>query len=206
MSATRCTWRSWPSSPGRGSRWASPCCWATPPSSGSPSPRSPAGTKSRPWPASSGSSTRRTGAPFPPGGRAPGPGHSRGDRAAQPILTVTTEPPGTNVRCTRGLPGPVTVTLIVTVSPAASVPDIGAMTTFFSRPAGSETDQFTGPPDAVTVIEPLAGGVTSSADGLTLSVPAAASSLVLALGLGLGSALLAPADEGTAVTLTVGNP
>src|SRR5215472_15347304 len=127
-----------------------------------------------------------------------------GARVAQPITTVTTAPPGMNVRCTRGLPGPVTVTLIVAVSPAASVPDIGAMTTFFSRPAGSEIDQFTGPPDAVTVIEPLAGGVTSSVDGLTLSVPAAASSLVL--GLGLGSALLAPADEGTAVALTVGNP
>src|SRR5215472_13203536 len=129
-----------------------------------------------------------------------------GARVAQPITTVTTAPPGMNVRCTRGLPGPVTVTLIVAVSPAASVPDIGAMTTFFSRPAGSEIDQFTGPPDAVTVIEPLAGGVTSSVDGLTLSIPAAASSLVLALGLGFGSALVAPADEGAAAALTVGYP
>jgi hypothetical protein len=88
------------------------------------------------------------------------------------------------------------------------VPDIGATTTFFSRPAGSDIDQFTSPPDAVRVIDPLAGGATLSVAGLTLSVPAPGVSLVLlpALGLGLAAALLAPADDGAAVTLAVGRP
>ena len=65
---------------------------------------------------------------------------------AQPITTVTIAPPGTNLRCTRGLPGPGTVTLTAAVCPAASVPDIGVTTTLFFRPAGSDTDQFTAPP------------------------------------------------------------
>src|SRR6516162_779889 len=93
-------------------------------------------------------------------------------RPAQPITTVTVAPDGLNVRCTRGLPGPCTVTVTVAVSPAASVPDIGATMTFFSRPAGSETDQLTLPPVAVSVIKPLSAGATSSQAGLTLSVPA----------------------------------
>src|SRR5580692_5881757 len=108
-----------------------------------------------------------------------------------------------NVRCTRGLPAPCTVTLTVVLWPAASVPDIGATTTFFSRPGGSDIDQFTSPPDAVRVIDPLAGGATLSVAGLTLSVPAPGASLVLALALGLVPALLAPADDGAAVTPAV---
>ena len=111
-----------------------------------------------------------------------------------------------NVRCTRGLPAPCVVTLTVVLWPAASVPDIGATTTFFSRPAGSDIDQFTSPPDAVRVIDPVAGGAMLSVAGLTLSVPAPGVSLVLppALGLGLGVTVPAPADDGAAVTATVG--
>ena len=110
------------------------------------------------------------------------------------------------MRCTRGLPGPGTVTLTAAVCPAASVPDIGATTTLFSRPAGSETDQFTVPPDAVSVIDPPPGGVTASVAGLTLSVPAPGALLVLvpALGLGLTPALLAPAGAGAADTSAAG--
>jgi hypothetical protein len=100
------------------------------------------------------------------------------------------------------LPEPVTVTLTVMLSPAASVPDIGATTTFFSRPGGSETDQFTLPPEAVMVIVPVPGGVTSSVAGLTLSVPATGGSLELALG--LAAAELALAGEGVTVTLAAG--
>src|SRR6266699_6166287 len=123
----------------------------------------------------------------------------------QLITTVTIAPLGLNVRCTRGLPMPCTVTVSVVVWPAASVPDIGATTTFFSRPGGSETDQFTSPPDAVSVIDPLAGGATLSVAGLTLSVPAPGESLVLVLVLVLGlvPALLALADDGAAVTPAV---
>src|SRR6516165_1186843 len=209
MCATRCTWPWWPSSPDRASRWASPCCSATPPPSGLPSPRSSAATKSRPWPASSATSTGRTGAPFRPGGREPGPGGRTDDRPAQLITTVTVAPPGLNVRCTRGLPGPSTVTVTVVVSSAASVPDIGATTTFFSRPGGSETDQVTLPPEAVSVIEPPPGEATSSVAGLTLSVPAPGASLVLALVLvlllglrfGPGAMGLAFVDEGAAIML-----
>ncbi len=65
------------------------------------------------------------------------------------------------------------MTVSVAVWPAASAPDIGATATFFSRPGGSETDQLTGPPAAVSVIVPVPGGVTSSVAGLTVSVPAA---------------------------------
>src|SRR5689334_5032431 len=39
-------------------------------------------------------------------------------------------------------------------------------------PAGSETVQSTGPPDAVSVIVPESGGWTSRVAGLTVSVPA----------------------------------
>jgi hypothetical protein len=53
------------------------------------------------------------------------------------------------------------------------------------------------------VINPLAGGATLSVAGLTLSVPAPGVSLVLALALGLVPALLAPADDGAAVTPAV---
>jgi hypothetical protein len=104
------------------------------------------------------------------------------------------------------------VTLIAAVCPAASVPDIGATTTFFPRPAGSDTDQVTVPPDAVSVIDPLAGGARSSVDGLTLRVPAPGASLVLALALTLGLGLtptpapLAPADGDTAITPASGLP
>ena len=92
------------------------------------------------------------------------------------------------------------MTVIVVVSPAASVPDIGATTTLFSRPGGSETDQFTLPPEAVSVIEPLACGATSSVAGLTLSVPAPGGSLRLVL----AAAGLVAAGAGTASTFADG--
>lgn len=133
-------------------------------------------------------------------------------RAAQLITTVTVAPPGLNVRCTRGLPGPSAVTVTVVVSPGASVPDIGATTTFFPRPGGPETDQVTLPPLAVSVIEPPPGEVTSSVAGLTLSVPAPGASLVLVLVLvlllglrfGAGGMGLAFAGEGAAIMLADG--
>ena len=58
------------------------------------------------------------------------------------------------------------------------------------------------------MIDPLAGGATLSVAGLTLSVPAPGVPLVLlpALGLGLAVTVLAPADDGAAVTLAVGRP
>ena len=98
------------------------------------------------------------------------------------------------------------MTVTVVVSPASSVPDIGATTTFCCRPGGSETDQVTPPPEAVSVIEPLVGEATSSVAGLTLSVPAPGTSLVLApgLGFGLGAAGLASVGEGTASMLADG--
>jgi hypothetical protein len=65
----------------------------------------------------------------------------------------------------------VSVTVTVDVAPAASVPDIGETTTFFSRPGGSRTAQLTGPPEALRSIVPGADGLTSSAVGLTFSVP-----------------------------------
>jgi hypothetical protein len=100
------------------------------------------------------------------------------------------------------------------------VPDIGATTTFFPRPAGSDIDQFTVPPDAVSVIDPLAGGARVSVDGLTLRVPAPGASLVLALALVLALVLAltlglgltptpappAPADGDTAITPAPGCP
>ena len=81
-------------------------------------------------------------------------------------------------------PGPFTVTLTVVVAPAASAPDIGETTTFLVRPGGSLTDQSTGPPGAVSVIEPAAGGATSSVAGLTFSVPAAGTVVAAADGAG----------------------
>src|SRR5581483_4221671 len=87
------------------------------------------------------------------------------------MSTVTVAPPGLKVRCTVGLPEPSRVTVIVAVPPAGSVPDIGATTTFFSIPGGSETVQSTEPPDAVSVIVPELGGLTASVAGLTASVP-----------------------------------
>src|SRR5512142_1929760 len=61
------------------------------------------------------------------------------------------------------------------VWPASSVPDAGVTTTpsFFVMPAGTETDQVTGPPAAVTVTVPEPGEVMSSSAGLTARVPAA---------------------------------
>jgi hypothetical protein len=84
-------------------------------------------------------------------------------------------------------------------------------------PAGTETDQSTWPPDAVSVIEAVPGDVMSSVAGLTDSVPAAASagdseadagtlgasSPELELGLGLASLGVAPAPT-VAAALTVG--
>jgi len=113
-------------------------------------------------------------------------------------------PPGLNVRCTVGFPEPCRVTVIVAVPPAGSEPDIGATTTFFSRPGGSETVQSTGPPDAVSVIVPEAGGLTSSVAGLTVSVPAA---VALALAVADADAdAEAGADECAATGLAPGVP
>jgi hypothetical protein len=89
---------------------------------------------------------------------------------------LTVSPPGLKVSFTFGLVALSTVTVIVMVPPFASVPDAGAITTasFFVLPAGAETDQLTGPPEAVSVIVPLPGDVMSSLAGLTVSVPAVA--------------------------------
>jgi hypothetical protein len=118
------------------------------------------------------------------------------------ISTVTVVPPGLNVRCTVGFPEPSRVTVIVAVPPAGSEPDIGATTTFFSMPAGSETVQSTGPPDAVSVIVPESGGWTTRVAGLTASVPA-----VVALALAVADADAgdeAGADDRAATALGLG--
>lgn len=111
-------------------------------------------------------------------------------------------------------PGPVTVMVAVVVAPAASVPDIGVTVTFLARPGGSETDQVTVPPEAVSVIVPLAGGTTSSVAGLTVSVPAPGGVLVVEVagadtdaeadvpGVALGGALLPP-EVAPAVGMTL---
>src|SRR5215831_21126141 len=72
MSAIPCTWPSWRPSPGRRSRLARPGSWFTRPSYGWSSPRSCAGMRNRPWPASSARNMRPTGAAFLRGGRACG--------------------------------------------------------------------------------------------------------------------------------------
>src|ERR1700676_4257881 len=99
---------------------------------------------------------------------------------SQLTTTVTVAPPGLNARWTCIFPRPSTATLTVEVAPAASVPDIGETTTFLVRPGGSETDQSTGPPEAMSVIVPVADGVTSRAAGRTLSVPEADVALTVA--------------------------
>jgi hypothetical protein len=91
-------------------------------------------------------------------------------------------PPGENTKWTVGLPLPAMVTVTVALPPAARVPDMGETTTFFSRPGGSETDQVTGPPEAVSVMVPLAGGARSTVSGVTLNEPAAADVLASAEG------------------------
>src|SRR6185437_12834064 len=102
-------------------------------------------------------------------------------------MTVTVAPPGLNTRCTCGFPWPVTVTVTVVVAPAASVPDIGETTTFLVRPGGSRTVQLTGPPEALRVIVPAAGGVTLSVVGRTFRVPAAGALLVGVVGGAVGA-------------------
>jgi hypothetical protein len=89
-------------------------------------------------------------------------------------------PPGLNTRWTCIFPGPSAATLTVVVAWSASVPDIGETTTFLVRPGGSETDQSTGPPEAESVIVPVADGVTSRVAGRTLSVPEADVALTVA--------------------------
>src|SRR5690349_11964031 len=92
----------------------------------------------------------------------------------QPTTTFTISPPGLNISCTFGVVALSTVTVTTTVWPASSVPDAGVTTTssFFVLPAGTETDQSTGPPAAVSVTVPEPGDVMSSSPGPTLSVPA----------------------------------
>ena len=98
----------------------------------------------------------------------------------QLTTTVTVVPPGLNTRWTCIFPGPSAATLTVVVAWSASVPDIGETTTFLVRPGGSETDQSTGPPEAESVIVPVADGVTSRVAGRTLSVPEADVALTVA--------------------------
>ena len=118
------------------------------------------------------------------------------------ISTVTVVPPRLNVRCTVGFPEPCRVTVIVAVPPAGSEPDIGATTTFFSRPGGSETVQSTGPPDAVSVIVPESGSWTSTVAGLTVSVPAVVALAVADADADAGDE--AGADERAATALGLG--
>src|SRR5690242_5101046 len=95
-------------------------------------------------------------------------------RLAQPTMTFTISPPGLNSSFTFGVVALSTVTVTTTVWPASSVPDAGvtATSSFFVLPAGTETDQSTGPPAAVSVTVPEPGDVMSSSPGPTLSVPA----------------------------------
>ena len=74
------------------------------------------------------------------------------------------------------------MTLTRVVAPAASVPDIGETMTFLVRPGGSRIVQLTGPPEAVSVIVPAAGGTTSIVVGLTLRVLVAGAVVAIADG------------------------
>lgn len=96
------------------------------------------------------------------------------------------------------------MTVTVVVAPAASVPDIGETTTFLVRPGGSRTLQLTGPPEALRVIVPAAGGVTLSVVGLTFRVPAAGALLVGVVGGAVGAVVDAEGDGSGRLCVRVG--
>ena len=102
-------WRSWPPSPGRHSRWASPYCSSMPPLYGLPPPHSPTGTKNQPWPANSARNTGHTAAASQPGGHEPGHGsRARSMAMARPSRDAAAQPGVPPHGSGRVFPAPVT--------------------------------------------------------------------------------------------------
>jgi hypothetical protein len=71
------------------------------------------------------------------------------------MSTVTVWPPGLIVSGVPTVASPDASTVIVTLCPAASEPDACERLMLPSSPDGTEIDQFTGPPLAVSVNEAL---------------------------------------------------
>jgi ribulose-phosphate 3-epimerase len=98
---------------------------------------------------------------------------SPGDCQPSPSTTVTTCPPGCTVSWLSSESSPDTVIATVAVPPALRVPDAGLTVSSPSRVVGSEIDQETGPPLAVSVSDPPSSGLSSTSAVDTASVPAA---------------------------------
>ena len=90
--------------------------------------------------------------------------------------------PGLIVSALSRVASPLTPTLIVTDCPAAREPDVWERLTLPSSPDGTEMDQLTGPPSAVSVNEPLRPAASVISDVDTDSVPALADDEGCALG------------------------
>ena len=86
--------------------------------------------------------------------------------------TVTVWPPGEIVSGSLSAASPFPVTVIVTLWPAARVPEVWERLTPPSSWDGAEMDQLTGPPCAVSVNEPLPSPTIEMLFCETLSVPA----------------------------------
>jgi hypothetical protein len=87
-----------------------------------------------------------------------------------PVSTVICCPPGDTVSCESRLTRLVEI-VTCTLWPAVIVPDDGDTLSLPSRLDGSEIDQLTGPPLAVSVIVPPSSGVSTIVVGWTSSVP-----------------------------------
>ena len=101
---------------------------------------------------------------------------------------VTFSLPGLIVSAESRVKRPLTVTVTCVLWPASSVPDDCETLTLPSRPDGTEIDQFTVPPVAVSVIVELPAPASVIVDGDTLSVPAATPPEADGLALGEGDA------------------
>jgi hypothetical protein len=66
---------------------------------------------------------------------------------------------------------PLALSATLVVWPAVSAPELGAMLSLPSRLPDSETDQFTGPPEAEMVMEPPSSGLSTIVVGDTVTVP-----------------------------------
>jgi hypothetical protein len=76
---------------------------------------------------------------------------------------------------------PDTVSTTVTGEPGYAVPDEGVTASDPSREDGSEIDQVTGPPFAVSVSVPPSSGLSSTVVGFTVSVPVTGGALMVTI-------------------------
>ena len=97
-----------------------------------------------------------------------------GHHSPRPRTTVTISSPGLIVSAVSRVASPVTVTVIVTLCPAAREPEVCDRLTLPRTPDGTEMDQFTGPPFAVIVNELLPAVASVIVDVDTDSVPSLA--------------------------------